>query len=98
VFFAMTWVIYLAMFPLLILCFIMRMPGLIVLYNCLGLLFYSLFLIIDTMMICRSVEMEQKHGMGMAFGYDDYVLGALNLYLDIVMIFLYLLKIFGSRN
>ena len=53
----MTWVIYLAMFPLLILCFIMRIPGLIMLYNCLGLLFYSLFLIIDTMMICRSVEM-----------------------------------------
>ena len=31
-------------------------------------------------------------------GPDDYIIAALNVYLDIINIFLYLLRIFGSRE
>lgn len=63
-------------------------------YNVLGVLLYSLFLIIDTMMICSK-------GKGMsnrAISMDDYVIGALMLYLDIVMLFLYILRLFGGNS
>ena len=36
----------------------------------------------------------EKHGLD----YDEYIIGALFLYMDIVMIFVYLLSIFGSRD
>lgn len=43
--------------------------------------------------------MQKKHGRNrMVITYDDYIMGALQLYLDIVMIFIYLLEIFGSRR
>lgn len=31
-------------------------------------------------------------------GPDDYIMGALNLYLDIINLFLYLLQLFGEKN
>jgi FtsH-binding integral membrane protein len=45
----MTFVIYLAMLPLLIIGFVMHSKVLHIVYCALGLLFYSIFLIIDTM-------------------------------------------------
>ena len=36
----------------------------------------------------------EKHGLS----YDDYIIGALFLYMDIIQIFLLLLAIFGSRD
>jgi FtsH-binding integral membrane protein len=36
----------------------------------------------------------EKHGLG----YDEYIVGALFLYMDIVMIFTYVLAIFGERG
>ena len=99
IFYAMVFVIYLAMLPMMILCFILRLPALHIIYCALGLIMYSLFLIIDTIQICKSVELEKKHGpAGLQMTFDDYVIGALNLYLDIIMIFIYLLNIFGSRE
>lgn len=70
------------------------MPGLRVLYCCLGLLFYSIFLIVDTMLICRN----GKSAGGYEVSYDDYIIGALQLYLDIVMIFIYILQLLGGRD
>lgn len=49
VFYAMTFVIYLAMMPLFIIGLIIKCKVLYIVYCCLGLLFYSIFLIIDTM-------------------------------------------------
>lgn len=49
VFYAMTFVIYFAMLPLLIIGFIMHSAVLHIVYCALALLFYSIFLIIDTM-------------------------------------------------
>jgi len=45
----MTFVIYFAMLPLLIIGFIMHSKVLNIVYCALALLFYSIFLIIDTM-------------------------------------------------
>lgn len=95
VFQAMAFVVYLAMLPILIISLFV-FPGnlLYTLYNVLGVLLYSLFLIIDTMMICNN-------GKGMsnyAVSYDDYVMGAVMLYIDIVMLFLYILRLFGGNN
>ena len=74
---AMIWVLYLAMLPMTLLSFFLRIPGLHILYLALGLIFYSLFLIIDTIMICKSVELQKKHGYGAVITFDDYVIGAL---------------------
>jgi len=52
-------------------------------------LLYGLFLIIDTQLIVGG----KRHELSI----DDYVVGALILYIDIIMIFLYLLEIFGGR-
>ena len=88
VFGAMAFVVYMAMLPIAIISFFM-FPGkpLMILYNVLGVLLYSLFLIIDTMMICNKGNSMSNYSVD----YDDYVMGALMLYLDIVMLFIYIL-------
>ena len=48
-----------------------------------GVIVYGLFLLIDTQLVCGGGRHE--------LSIDDYVIGALILYLDIVMIFLYIL-------
>mmetsp|Transcript_21676 Transcript_21676/g.33380 ORF Transcript_21676/g.33380 Transcript_21676/m.33380 type:complete len:160 (-) Transcript_21676:38-517(-) len=93
VFSAMVWVVYLAMLPLMIIGLFIKIKFLYTIYCCLGLLFYSLFLIIDTMMIIGGKSMN-----GQQCDLDDYVVGAMMLYLDIIMIFVYLLQLFGDRN
>ena len=50
---------------------------------------YGLFLIIDTQMIAGG----RKHELSL----DDYIIGALILYMDIIILFLEILKIFGRR-
>ena len=49
--------------------------------------FYGLYLVYDTQLICGGKKYE--------LSYDDYIIGALILYVDIMMLFLELLKIFG---
>ncbi len=58
-------------------------------YCILGLALFSLYLIYDTQLIMG------KHGR--EYSIDDYVIAALNIYLDIVNIFLYLLSLFGGK-
>lgn len=92
VFMAMTFVVYMAMFPIMIAGFFVWGPVMNVLWCCLGVLFYGLYLVIDTMMIVRG-----KAVSGYGCSYDDFVVGALMLYMDIVMLFIYLLRLFGDR-
>jgi len=54
-----------------------------------GVIIYGLFLLIDTQLVCGGGRHE--------LSIDDYVVGALILYLDIVMIFLHILQMFGNR-
>lgn len=94
VFGAMIFVVYFAMLPIGILGMFMFNNVLYMLYNILGVLFYSLFLIIDTMFICKG----NKSMGGYSAEFDDYVIGAMMLYMDIIMLFIYLLRIFGNSN
>ena len=93
VFMAMSFVVYLAMLPLVIIALVVGLGPLYTLYCALGVVLYGLFLIIDTMLICRGKTMS---GYGCSF--DDYIIGALMLYLDIVMLFVYILRLLGGRN
>jgi FtsH-binding integral membrane protein len=51
---------------------------------------YSVYLIIDTQLIIGGREKELT--------MDNYVLGAVILYIDIIRLFLEILRIFGKRN
>ncbi|XP_053209474.1 protein lifeguard 1-like [Panonychus citri] len=61
------------------------------LYACGGALIFSLYLIIDTQMI---VGGNRKH----QFSPEDYVLAAITLYLDIINLFIFILRILNSNN
>jgi len=52
---------------------------------------YGIYLVIDT----RIITGKEKHN-GIAIDYDDYCIGALILYLDVIMIFMYILSLFGN--
>lgn len=57
-----------------------------------GAILFSFYIVFDTQMICGG-----KHKQG-SFGVDDYVFAALNIYLDIINLFLELLRLFGDRK
>ena len=62
-----------------------------VLLNYAGALLFGVYVVLDTQMIVG--------GRRKQFTIDDYILGALMLYIDIVQLFLYILSILGSdRN
>lgn len=81
------------MLPLFIIGLIFKSPILYIIYCALGLVFYSVFLIIDTMQIVKG-----KTVGGYALELDEYIVGALMLYIDIIMIFVYILKLLGAAN
>ena len=51
-----------------------------------GAALFSAFLVVDTQLIMRKLST------------DEYILGAINLYLDILNLFLYILRILNSRK
>ncbi|XP_050949873.1 protein lifeguard 1 isoform X2 [Labeo rohita] len=61
-----------------------------IVYGCLGALLYALFLAVD----CQLVMGRQKYSLDP----EEYVFGALIIYLDIIMIFLYILMILGGGS
>ena len=61
-----------------------------VIYAMGGVAIFTIFLAIDTKMLLGGGRFE--------FSEDDYIYACLNLYLDIVNIFLYLLRIFGMGD
>jgi FtsH-binding integral membrane protein len=62
------------------------------LYAGLGCIIFSLFIVYDTQMIVGGKH--KKH----QFSIDDYVFAALNIYLDIINLFIYILQILDSRD
>ena len=91
---AISCVICLAMLPLMIISFFITNKILNTVYCCMGALLYAIYLIIDTMMITGG-----KNNMSnVKCSMDDYIIGALMLYLDIVMLFVYILRILGSAK
>lgn len=63
----------------------------IMLYDAGMALLFTMFLVYDTQMILGG-----NHQC--AFDIDEYVFAALNIYLDIINLFLYLLQLFGDRK
>ena len=59
------------------------------LYCCLGVIVFGIYLVIDTQMIIGGRKMQ--------LSMDDYVVGALILYIDIIQIFLYLLELLSKK-
>ena len=57
---------------------------------CVGVIIYSLYLIYDTQLVMGKCGVE--------YSIDDYVFAALNLYLDIINLFLYILRIVGAAR
>ena len=55
-----------------------------------GLIIYSIYLIIDTQLMIGK--------FGLKYEIDDYIIVALNLYLDIINLFLYILRLFGETK
>ncbi|XP_064097042.1 protein lifeguard 1-like [Macrobrachium nipponense] len=62
-----------------------------VVYASLGALLFSAYIVFDTQLIVGG-----KHRI--ALSPEEYVFAALNLYLDIVNLFLYILTLVGTRN
>ena len=55
-------------------------------YALAGSLLFCLFIIYDTFLITSKL------------GYDDYIIAAIELYLDVVNLFLFLLSLLSSKN
>jgi len=66
---------------------------LIMLYDACGVLLFTFYIVFDTQML-----IGEWGGHKMQFGVDDYVFAALNLYLDIINLFLHILSLFGERR
>lgn len=60
-------------------------------YAWLGAIIFSMYLVFDTQLMLGG-----KHKV--AFSPDDYISAALNLYLDIINLFLFILRIVGNKK
>eukprot|EP00386_Alphamonas_edax_P004359 GDKI01013802.1.p1 GENE.GDKI01013802.1~~GDKI01013802.1.p1 ORF type:complete len:281 (-),score=55.57 GDKI01013802.1:29-871(-) len=67
-------------------------PILQTVYAWLGAFLFSMYLVYDTQLIVGG-----KHHK-FQFGIDDYVFAALNLYMDIIQLFMFILKIIGEER
>jgi protein lifeguard len=65
-----------------------RNPVLQLVYSCLGALLFCIFLIYDTQLILGKGQFS--------YSLDDAYLASIQLYLDVINIFLYILSIFGG--
>jgi len=72
------------------LCMFFPSPLMHKIYAGIGVLIFSMFLIYDTQVILGNGEL--------CLTVDDYVFGALQLYIDIIQMFLYMLTLFGDRD
>jgi len=62
-------------------------------YDLIGVLIFTFYIVYDTQLI-----MGELGGHKISFSIDDYVFAALNLYLDIINLFLHLLSLIGYRR
>lgn len=85
--------LFISLFLLIIISFIFAFIAIPLLYLLLifaGLILFSAYLLYDVQLLIGSGQKK--------FGEDDYILAAINIYLDIIGIFIRILAIFGSRN
>jgi len=91
--FAMLWgaliVVIIPMLILGIMSFFTWSPFLTNLYCSLGVILFGIYLVFDTRMIVGGDRLK--------LSLDDYVIGALILYIDIIQIFLYLISLLSKK-
>ncbi|KAH8241075.1 hypothetical protein KR026_011591, partial [Drosophila bipectinata] len=78
-----------AMMLIGIVCIFVYMPILHLIFASLGILLYSLYLVVDIQMIVGGKHRRHQ------FEEDEYVLAALSIYHDIIFLFLYILQLLG---
>uniref|UniRef100_H3DP59 Zgc:110410 n=2 Tax=Tetraodon nigroviridis TaxID=99883 RepID=H3DP59_TETNG len=83
------WVFGWTLLSFALLCAILRSQYLYIFYACLGTLLFSLYLVFDTQLILGGKNRKYQ------VSPEEYVFAALNLYLDIVTLFLLLLQLIG---
>jgi FtsH-binding integral membrane protein len=66
-------------------------PILNLVYACLGALLFSVYLVYDTQLMIGG-----KHKCSIS--PEEYIFAALNIYMDIINIFIFILSIIGSSN
>lgn len=66
---------------------------LMILYDLLGVLLFTFFIVYDTQLI-----LGEWGGHSFQYAIDDYAIAALNLYIDVIQLFLHLLHLFGERR
>ena len=70
--------------------FYIWMPEPLRLFYCfLGLILYSIYLIFDTQLVMGK--------FGIEYSIDDYIIASLNIYIDIIQIFIYILSILSRK-
>lgn len=74
----------------IILMFVDMPKGITVLIACLWIIIYGIFIVIDVQMIVGGKKYQ--------FTEEDYIVAALNLYLDVIMLFLELLRLLGKEK
>lgn len=82
-------VIILFIFGIVLMFF--HVPVLRLIYACFGAFIFSVYLIYDTQLMIGG---EHKYSISP----EEYIFAALNIYLDIVNIFLYILAILGETR
>lgn len=65
----------------------------LMLYDLLGVLLCTLYIVFDTQLI-----LGEWGGHSNQYAIDDYIFAALSLYMDIVRLFMHLLRLFGQRR
>eukprot|EP00413_Alexandrium_margalefii_P031531 CAMPEP_0204578886 /NCGR_PEP_ID=MMETSP0661-20131031/43177_1 /ASSEMBLY_ACC=CAM_ASM_000606 /TAXON_ID=109239 /ORGANISM="Alexandrium margalefi, Strain AMGDE01CS-322" /LENGTH=241 /DNA_ID=CAMNT_0051587851 /DNA_START=73 /DNA_END=798 /DNA_ORIENTATION=- len=63
------------------------------LYDVIGVLIFSFYIIFDTQLI-----LGEHGGHKFQFSIDDYVFAALTLYMDIIQLFMHILRLVGERK
>ena len=61
-------------------------------YSIIGVVLFGIYLVFDTQLIVGGTRREYS------ISKEDYILGAMILYLDIINIFVFLLRILGSKK
>ena len=80
------------MFMSLIMAFTPYSRNMEIVYSGMGACLFSFYIIYDVQLIAGGKHQAHR------FGVDEYVFAALNLYMDIIQLFLHLLRLFGERR
>lgn len=88
---AITSIICMSLIPVLVICMVIKASWLYIIILIFCLVIYSFFIVLDTIIICHSC----KSMGGQDVSYDDHLIASFHLYLDVIMIFIYLMRLFG---